>query len=124
MPLEEKIAALPPRLRDQVEDYVDYLLNKEEPGEINEPSHTAPGSEASGICGMAGPDSGGITGVQRDEDTRTVSSGIILAEEQVPDPLSTDYVDFADINSRFGHQPEKDEDHREPGRLRRLLDWM
>ncbi|KAF5083779.1 hypothetical protein DSECCO2_85820 [anaerobic digester metagenome] len=124
MTLEEKIASLPPQLRDQVEDYVDFLNSRlseqendtgfsiEEEGEhvpIDAPSFSSPAPESSFR--------------QKSVKGRTDSSGIILAEERPPE-TDPDYIDFADINSRFGHTPKTEEEHRGHGRLRRLLDWM
>lgn len=123
MSLEEKIASLTPEKKAQVEDYVDFLLSRSsdadfstgsslhaEYEEVPEYSYDLPGSVYPALeTRTKVKDSAGM-------------SGIITAEELLPadDP---DYIDFADINSRFGHIPKKEE-KKEPGRLKRFLDWM
>jgi hypothetical protein len=49
--------------------------------------------------------------------------GIIMAEEK---PLTDgmDSIDFADINSRFGHVPREEGEKKESESRRRSLDWM
>lgn len=123
MTLEEKIASLTPELKAQVEDYVDFLVsrsggldnfsgfslpddNDEEPARSFTPSppEIPVSKPALKVKGQAG-------------------SGIILAEERLPE-TDPDYIDFADINSRFGHTPKGEEEKKGPGRLKRFLDWM
>jgi len=139
MTLEEKIAALPLDLRIRVEEYVDFLQNRR--GNYNQTisqdfsmmadvmDDEVPGRGGSEIpqaipVPPVPPESlvshsppSGIRG-------RTDSSGIILAEEQAVEHENSDYVDFADINSRFGHTPKEEEGQKGSSRLRRLLDWM
>jgi len=123
MTLEEKIASLTPELRAQVEDYVDFLVSRSEgldtfsgfslPDNYDEepvqsftpsPPEIPISKPALKVKGQAG-------------------SGIILAEERLPE-TDPDYIDFADINSRFGHTPKGEEEKKGPGRLKRFLDWM
>ena len=123
MTLEDKIASLTPELRAQVEDYVDFLVSRsgglvnfsgfsfsddsdEEPVEskISSPPEIPVSKPAMNVKGQA-------------------RSGIIMAEERLPE-TDPDYIDFADINSRFGHTPKGEEEKKGPGRLKRFLDWM
>ena len=123
MTLEDKIASLTPELRAQVEDYVDFLVSRsgglvnfsgfsfsddsdEEPVEskIPSPPEIPVSKPAMNVKGQVG-------------------SGIIMAEERLPE-TDPDYIDFADINSRFGHTPKGEEEKKGPGRLKRFLDWM
>jgi len=126
MTLEEKIASLSPRLRSQVEDYVDFLISR------------MPDSELPSVSPFSDMDDEGED--RADESSfsecksshaqkpsplvrgRAGSSGIILAEER-PVEENPDYIDFADINSRFGHT-KSEEEKKGPGRLKRFLDWM
>ncbi|MDD1724147.1 MAG: DUF2281 domain-containing protein [Methanospirillum sp.] len=122
MTLEKKIALLPPDLREEAEHYVDYLLvraGKDPEGSIErpEPEDNEAGSLSSGPT--EGRDFPGMRG-------KTAPSGIILAEEQ-PVSEDPDYIDFADINSRFGNTDENAEKEEEKPRrsiTRRMLDWM
>lgn len=123
MDLERKIALLPPDLRDEAEHYIDYLLAR---------AGTVPG-ESSGPAGSEENDA--IPGFPETPQERlspgvrgkTGSSGIILAEERELGSADPDYIDFADINSRFGNADEDQEKEEEKPRrslTRRMLDWM
>jgi hypothetical protein len=125
MTLEDKVAGLSPKLRAQVEDYIDFLLSRTDDTGIEctgnlqeekEPEEEESEEPVSPHFPSPPVRSAGIRG-------RNSSSRIILAEERVPEEENPDYIDFADINSRFGHTP-KEEEQKGPGRLRRLLDWM
>ncbi|MCA1915772.1 hypothetical protein [Methanospirillum hungatei] len=122
MTLEEKIARLSPRLRAQVEDYVDFLVSRT--AEEDHFSGVSPDEDEGEPVQPIPPSPPEIpvskTWVNVRE--RTGSSGIILAEERLPE-TDPDYIDFADINSRFGHTP-KDDEEKKTGRLKRFLDWM
>lgn len=127
MSLEEKIALLDPKLRDQVEDYVDYLISRsntldssDEFSPAKESDEDEKGQEAVPVTNHASS-SHNLPYSSRGDRVR--SCGIILAEER-PIEQNPDYVDFADINSRFGHTPHNSNDEKGPGRLKRLLDWL
>ncbi|NLV26887.1 MAG: hypothetical protein GXY48_06950 [Methanomicrobiales archaeon] len=124
MTLEEKILNLSPGMRVQVEDYVDFLLSRMDaepaiPAPSLECNKTMEKAEDENILSLSSPGSSPLS-----DRIKKNSSGIILAEETLSDAKNPDYVDFADINSRFGHTPKREEEKKEQGRLRRLLDWM
>lgn len=136
MKLEEKIAALPLDLRIRVEEYVDFLQSRRK--NYNQ-TISQDFSMMTGVMDDEVPDWGSSevppaipvppeTPVSHSPPSgvrgRTDSSGIILAEEQAVEHENSDYVDFADINSRFGHMPKEEEEQKGSSRLRRLLDWM
>lgn len=126
MSLEEKLATLPPELKQQVEDYIDFLVSKKDNGSLcsgiseQEPDEKSYVSDNNCVSSPAkhSPQAEIIPGRPKNN-----SSGIILAEEKIIDS-NPDVIDFADINSRFGHTPKGEGEHKEHGRLRRLLDWM
>lgn len=125
MTLEEKVSALPSHLREQVEDYIDFLLSRMDESE-DAPDLPFMAESVQVRTPKSLDSSPAEESLQSDpvssRGTKN-SSGIILAEEKVPES-NPDYVDFADINSRFGHTPKTEDEQRGPGRLRRLLDWM
>ena len=124
MSLEEKIAGLSPRLRAQVEDYVDFLVSRTA-GQDNFSGFSLPDEDEDESLQPITPSPPEIpvSKIPMNVRERTGSSGIILAEERLPE-TDPDYIDFADINSRFGHTPKGEEEKKGPGRLKRFLDWM
>ncbi|WP_373840148.1 hypothetical protein [Methanospirillum sp.] len=120
MSLEEKIASLTPEKKAQVEDYVDFLLSRSSGADFSTGSSLHAEYEEEHEYSYDLPRS--VSPALKTSTKVKDSAGIITAEELLPadDP---DYIDFADINSRFGHIPKKEE-KKEPGRLKRFLDWM
>ncbi len=123
MTLEEKIAALSPQLRAQVEDYVDFLLSRTT-GQDNLSGVSLPDEDEDESVQPIPPSPAEIPVSKTPVNVRKRigSSGIILAEERLPE-TGPEYIDFADINSRFGHT-SKDDEEKKTNRLKRFLDWM
>ncbi len=126
MTLEEKIALLSPDLRSQVEDYVDFLISRMPDSDLPSASSFSDMDEeeedSADNISFSGSRSSDAHNPSPAVRGRAGSSGIILAEER-PVEENTDSIDFADINSRFGHTQTREE-QKGPGRLKRFLDWM
>ncbi|OQB38184.1 MAG: hypothetical protein BWY05_00519 [Euryarchaeota archaeon ADurb.Bin165] len=127
MSLEEKIASLEPEIRAQVEDYVDFLLSKSSGPDTSTmfSHHCDDDIEPEHSCGFSPL----VVNMQDRQDAHDKVRdpagipGIIMAEEK---PLTDgmDSIDFADINSRFGHVPREEGEKKESESRRRSLDWM
>jgi hypothetical protein len=106
MTLEEKIALLSPDLRSQVEDYVDFLISRMPDSDLPSASSFSDMDEeeedSADNISFSGSRSSDAHNPSPAVRGRAGSSGIILAEER-PVEENTDSIDFADINSRFGH---------------------
>ena len=118
MTLEDKIAQLPPELREEVELYVDFILTKKGM-DTSEPwvEH----EEDDGDFGFSSPMSPQEKIIP--QRSQAGSSRIILAVERPIADADDDVIDFADINSRFGHVKE-DEEGRPVRRPRWMFDWL
>jgi len=119
MTLEDKIAQLSPELREEVELYVDFILAK---NGMNTPEPWIEDErEEDEDFGFSSP----ITPREQIPPQRSQvgSSRIILAAERPIADADDDLIDFADINSRFGHVKE-DEEGRPVRRPRWMFDWL
>lgn len=120
MTLEDKIAQLPPELREEVELFVDFILAKKA-ANTSEPWVEHQEEEEDIDFGFSSPMP------PREEipsqKPRTGPSGIIMAAERPIADADDDVIDFADINSRFGHVKE-DEDGKLIRRPRWMFDWL
>jgi len=113
MELEEKIAALSPNLRAELERYADFLISRE--NEIAEEGSETPVFRQI----MPEQNRGNVRG-------KLDPTGIILAEEDINLNKVQDAIDFADINSRFEKENKKvDKEEEKPPRPSRWkLDWI
>lgn len=119
MTLEDKIAHLPPELREEVELYVDFILAKK--GMNTSESWIEHEEEEEGDLGFSSPMP--VREQIPPQRSQAGSSRIILAAERPIADADDDVIDFADINSRFGHVKE-DEEGRPLRRPRWMFDWL
>lgn len=119
MKLEDKIAQLSPELREEVELFVDFILAKKG-GDTSE-SWIDDEKEEDVDFGFPPP----MTPREQipSQKPRIGSSGIIMAAERPIADADDDVIDFADINSRFGHVKE-DEEGKPVRRPRWMFDWL
>ena len=124
--LEDKIAGLHPILRVEVEDFVDYLIYKQN---LYKKSDT----EERDISGYTTekryePEEPAVPISPPSEPASTsLESGIIWAEEkQVDKSKEMAAIDFADINTRFSQEKKDKSNPDSPGtgKRREVFDWL